>query len=140
MKVGQSVMNKISLVGRLTRNPETRYTQSATPTAVTRFGLAVNRPYQKDKQQEADFFNCVSFGKKGEFIEKYGRKGRLASVVGSMRQNNWQGDDGTKHTTWEVLVEEINFLDKTNDAAVGETTAAPTPNIPPYDEEDDLPF
>ena len=83
-------MNKLSIVGRFTRNPETRYSQSATPTAVTRFTVAVNRPYQKDKPQEADLFNCVTFSKRAEFIENYGRKGRLVSVVGSMRQNHWE--------------------------------------------------
>ena len=134
-------MNKLSIVGRLTRNPETRYSQSATPLAITRFTVAVNRPYQKDKPQEADFFNCTSFGKRGEFIEKYGHKGRLVSVVGSMRQNKWEDEGGTKHTSWEVLVEEIEFLDKSNDAGAAEQgTAAPGVNVPPYDEEDDLPF
>lgn len=129
-------MNKLSIVGRFTRDPETRYSQSATPIPVTRFTVAVNRPYQKDKPQEADFFNCVTFNKRAEFIEKYGRKGRLVSVVGSMRQNHWE-QGGQKHTNWEVLVEEIEFLDKTNDNTTG---AAATPTqVPDYD-EDDLPF
>ena len=132
-------MNKLSIVGRFTRDPETRYSQSATPTAVTRFTVAVNRPYQKDKPQGADFFNCVTFSKRAEFIEKYGRKGRLVSVVGSMRQNNWE-KDGERHTTWEVLVEEIEFLDKANDNTAAPTGAASTPTqVPDYD-EDDLPF
>lgn len=134
-------MNKVSLVGRLTREPETRYSQSATPTAVTRIGIAVNRPYAKEGEQKADFFNGVSFGKRAEFIEKYGKKGRLVALVGRLQQNAWESPDGIKHSTIEVVIEEINFLDK-QEAAAGEAgSESATPSTPNFaDEDDDLPF
>lgn len=105
-------LNKIILIGRLTRNPETRYTVGTHPTAVTWVGMAVNRPYKKADQQEADFFNLVSFGQKAEYMNKYGRKGRLTSIVGYMKQDHWEDQQKVKHTSWSVVIEEITFLDK----------------------------
>ena len=69
-------------MGRLTKDPEVRYSQSADPVAVANFSLAVNRRFKKQGEQEADFINCVAFGKNGEFVEKYFRKGQMVSVVG----------------------------------------------------------
>ena len=105
-------LNKILLIGRLTRDPETRYTVDTQPKAITRVGIEVNRPYKKGDQQEADFFNLVSFGQKAEFINKYGKKGRLTSIVGYMKQSQWEDQQKVKHTTWDVIVEEVTFLDK----------------------------
>lgn len=132
-------MNKITLVGRMVRKPETRYAQSAELMAVTRVSVAVNRPYRKDKQQEADFFNCVAFGKRGEYIEKYGDKGRLVSIVGTMRQGTWE-KDGEKHTSWDVIVEELNFLDKYNGSSETGTEQPTQSNPPNFYDDDDLPF
>ena len=73
-------MNKVQLTGRLTRNPEIRYSQSAEPVAVTRFGVAVNRKFKKDGEQDVDFINCVVFGKLAEFIGKYFTKGKMIGM------------------------------------------------------------
>ena len=105
-------MNKVQLTGRLTRNPEIRYSQSAEPVAVTRFGIAVNRKFKKDGEQDVDFINCVVFGKLAEFIGKYFTKGKMIGIVGSIITNSWTDDKGQKHYSTEVKVEEAEFLEK----------------------------
>ena len=105
-------MNKVQLTGRLTRNPEIRYSQSAEPVAVTRFGVAVNRKFKKDGEQDADFINCVTFGKTAEFISKYFTKGKMIGIVGSIITNSWTDDKGQKRYSTEVKVEEAEFLEK----------------------------
>lgn len=105
-------MNKVTLTGRLTRNPEIRYSQSAEPVAVTRFGVAVNRKFKKDGEPDADFINCVTFGKTAEFISKYFTKGKMIGILGSLRTNSWTDNNGQKRTSTEVLVEEAEFLEK----------------------------
>lgn len=105
-------MNKVQLTGRLTRNPEIRYSQSAEPVAVTRFGVAVNRKFKKDGEQDADFINCVTFGKTAEFISKYFTKGKMIGIVGSIVTNSWTDDKGQKRYSIEVKVEEAEFLEK----------------------------
>ena len=81
-------MNKVILMGRLTRDPEVRYSQSANPVAVARYGLAVRKQYVKQGEAEADFFNIVAFGKAGEFAEKFFRKGQMVAVVGRLQTNS----------------------------------------------------
>lgn len=105
-------MNKVQLTGRLTRNPEIRYSQSAEPVAVTRSGVAVNRKFKKDGEQDADFINCVTFGKTAEFISKYFTKGKMIGIVGSIVTNSWTDDKGQKRYSIEVKVEEAEFLEK----------------------------
>ena len=105
-------MNKVQLTGRLTRNPEIRYSQSAEPVAVTRFGVAVNRKFKKDGEQDVDFINCVVFGKLAEFIGKYFTKGKIIGIVGSIVTNSWTDDKGQKRYSIEVKVEEAEFLEK----------------------------
>lgn len=105
-------MNKVQLTGRLTRNPEIRYSQSAEPVAVTRFGVAVNRKFKKDGEQDVDFINCVVFGKLAEFIGKYFTKGKMIGIVGSIVTNSWTDDKGQKRYSIEVKVEEAEFLEK----------------------------
>ena len=102
-------MNNVTLIGRLTRDPETRYSQSAEPIAVTRISVAVNRKYKKDGEQEADFINCVSFGKTAEFISKYFIKGKMIGIVGSIVTNSWTDDKGQKRYSTEVKVDEVDF-------------------------------
>ena len=132
-------MNKIILIGRLTKNPETRYSQSANPIAVTRCSIAINRPFAKEGEQNVDFFNVVAFGKKAEFFEKYGSKGRLTSIIGRMQQNTWEDNSHVKHTSYDVLIEEINFLDKVEQKQQqAPINQAPNPGF--YEDEDDLPF
>ena len=87
-------MNKVILMGRLTKNPEVRYSQSADPLAVARYTLAVNRRFRREGEPDADFINVVAFGKQGEFAEKYFKKGQMVSVVGRLRRSDDQ--DGKK--------------------------------------------
>lgn len=105
-------MNKVQLVGRLTKEPEIRYSQSAEPVAITRFSVAVSRKFKKDGEPDADFINCISFGKTAEFIGKYFNKGRMIGVVGCIRTNSWTDNNGQKRKSTEVQVEEAEFLEK----------------------------
>ena len=104
-------MNKVILMGRLTRDPEVRYTQGDNTSAVARFSLAVNRRFKKDGEQTADFINCVAFGKTGEFIEKYGRKGTKFVVEGRIQTGSYTNKDGQKVYTTDVVVEQIEFAE-----------------------------
>ena len=97
--------------GRLTRDPEIRYSQSAEPIAVTRIGVAVNRRFKRDGEPDADFINCVSFGKTAEFISKYFTKGMMIGIVGTLRTNSWTDNNGQKRTSVEVQIEEAEFLE-----------------------------
>lgn len=105
-------MNKVQLIGRLTKEPEIRYSQSAEPIAITRFSVAVSRKFKKDGEPDADFINCISFGKTAEFIGKYFNKGRMIGVVGCIRTNSWTDNNGQKRKSTEVQVEEVEFLEK----------------------------
>ena len=102
-------MNKVILMGRLTRDPEVRYSQSANPVAVARYGLAVRKQYVKQGEAEADFFNIVAFGKAGEFAEKFFRKGQMVAVVGRLQTNSWEDQQKVKHTSIDIVVEEQHF-------------------------------
>lgn len=104
-------MNKVILMGRLTRNPEVRYSQGAEPKAIARYSLAVNRRFKRQGEQDADFIPCVAFGKQGEFAEKYLSKGRLIAVSGRLQVRNWEDNNGNKRTTIEVVVEEQYFAE-----------------------------
>ena len=116
-------MNKIILLGRLTKDPEIRYTQSNEPMAIARYTLAVNRRFKKQGEPDADFIPCVALGKNGEFAEKYLHKGQQINVVGRLQVRNWEDNEGKKRTTTEVVVEEQYFADskeKTLNEAVKE--------------------
>lgn len=104
-------MNKVILMGRLTRDPEVRYSQGAEPKAIARYSLAVNRRFKRQGEQDADFIPCVAFGKQGEFAEKYLTKGQMISVVGRLQVRNWDDNNGNKRTTIEVVVEEQYFAE-----------------------------
>lgn len=101
-------MNKVILMGRLTRDPEVRMSGD---TAVARFSLAVDRRFKKDGEQTADFINCVAFGKTGEFIEKYGRKGTKFVVEGRIQTGSYTNKDGQKVYTTDVVVEQVEFAE-----------------------------
>ena len=104
-------MNKVILIGRLTRDPEVRYSQSAEPIAIARYALAVNRRFKKEGEPDADFINCVSFGKQAEFIEKYFKKGMQIAVTGRISVRTF--DDATGQRRWmtDVVVEEAEFTE-----------------------------
>lgn len=141
-------MNKVILLGRLTRDPELRYSQGAEPMAVCRYTLAVNRPYSKDKEQEADFIEIVAFGKRGEFAHKHFAKGQMVGVVGELRINSYDDKDGKRQWSTNVVVSEQHFAgSKPQESAQGPSYAPPGvyPSAPqsfdPVEEDDaDLPF
>lgn len=122
-------MNKVLLVGRFTRDPETRYSQSSEPLAICRFGLAVNRRFKREGESDADFINCVAFGKTGEFIQRYFVKGMGIGITGRLQIRNWEDSQGSKRTSCEVVVEEAEFVEKkaSNNAYRDNSTFAPAP-------------
>lgn len=105
-------MNKVILMGRLTRDPEVRYSQGETPLAIARYSLAVDRRFRNNQDgQTADFINCVAFGRAGEFAEKYFRKGLKIAVTGRIQTGSYTNKDGVKVYTTEVVVEEQEFAE-----------------------------
>ena len=104
-------MNKVILMGRLTRDPEVRYSQNENSTAVARFTLAVDRRFKKDGEQAADFINCIAFGKTGEFIEKWTRQGTKLVVEGRIQTGSYTNKDGNKVYTTDVVVENCEFAE-----------------------------
>jgi single-strand DNA-binding protein len=103
-------MNKAILMGRLTRDPEVRYSQGEKQTAIARYSLAVNRSFKKEGEPDADFINIVSFGKAGEFAEKYFKKGQLVCVVGRIQTSTYE-KDGVKQYRTDVIAEEQHFAE-----------------------------
>ncbi|MGG7059237.1 single-stranded DNA-binding protein [Clostridium nigeriense] len=108
-------MNKVILIGRLTRDPELNFA-AGSGTAVTRFSLAVTRPFKKD---ETDFINCIAFGKTGETIAQYLTKGRQLAVTGSIRTGSYDAKDGTKRYTTDVVVDSFEFIGSGNNGGAG---------------------
>lgn len=104
-------MNKVILMGRLTRDPEVRYSQGDTPTAIARYTLAVDRRTRKDGEASADFISCVAFGKSAEFAEKYLRKGTKLVITGRIQTGSYTNKDGAKVYTTDVVVEDQEFAE-----------------------------
>ena len=105
-------MNKVILMGRLTRDPEVRYSQGDASTAIARFSLAVDRRFKRDgDDQTADFINCVAFGRTAEFMERYARKGTKFVVEGRIQTGSYTNKDGQKVYTTDVVVENIEFAE-----------------------------
>lgn len=111
-------MNKVILMGRLTRDPEVRYTQGAEPLAIARYSLAVNKRFKKEGQPDADFINIVAFGREGEFAEKYFKKGQMVSVVGRLQTGSYTDKDGVKRLTTDIVVEEQHFAESKRNQVV----------------------
>lgn len=109
-------MNKVILMGRLTRDPEVRYSQGEKVSAIARFSLAIDRKYKQEGQPSADFISCLALGKNGEFAEKYLRKGIKIVVIGSWQTGNYTNRDGNKVYTNECLVENFEFAESKNSA------------------------
>lgn len=103
-------MNRIILMGRLTKDPEVRY-GGANNTAVAKYTLAVDRRFKREKEPDADFITCVSFGKAGEFVEKYLRKGTKVVVEGELQNNNWTDKDGNKRYDFQVVTSGVEFAE-----------------------------
>ena len=109
-------MNKVHLLGRLTKDPDVRQSQGAEPVTIARYTLAVNRRGKKQEgQQEADFISCVAFGKAGEFAEKYLHKGTKICVSGRLQTGSYTRQDGTKAYTTDVVIEEQEFAESKAD-------------------------
>jgi len=102
-------MNKVILMGRLTRNPDVRYSNADTPMAITRYALAIKRKKGKESECEADFVDVVAFGKGGEFASKYFQKGQMVTIVGRIHQDVWEDKEKNKHYRFEVIADEQYF-------------------------------
>ena len=140
-------MNKVILIGRLTKDPELKFAPG-TGNAVTRFTLAVNRHMKKE---EADFINCVAFGKAGEVIAQYLTKGRSLAITGNIRTGSYDAKDGTKRYTTDVIVESFEFINdgKRNEVNSGQANRFNNANsqfndsyedMMPIDDDGDIPF
>ena len=120
-------MNKVILMGRLTKDPEVRYSSGDQPSAIANFSLAVDRKFRKD---EADFFNCTAFGKQGEFAEKYLKKGTKILLSGRLQNEKYTNKEGQEIRTSKVIIEEIEFAEskKTTQETPAETEWTPAEN------------
>ena len=107
-------MNKVIEIGRLTKDPEIRYSQGASSTCIARYTLAVDRKFKQEGQPTADFINCIAFGKLGEFAEKYLHKGVKIAVVGRIQTGSYTNKDNQKIYTTDVVVEEQEFAESKN--------------------------
>lgn len=141
------VNNNVTLIGRLTKDPEARYTQAAEPMAIARYTLAVDR--RKVNETGADFISCISFGKTAEFAEKYFRKGIKIGLRGHIQTGSYTKDDGTKVYTTDVVVDEQMFVEskasaESNNAPAEQSTPKAESNgfvfIPDGMADDELPF
>lgn len=144
-------MNLVILHGRLTRDPEVRYSQSNNPTAVARFSIAVRRDFARQGEPDTDFFNCVAFGKTAETIEKFFAKGTGIIVKGRIQIDTIEKDDRSKIHYTNIVVEGFDFAEKAKEQEIMEQPArqAPsqgvnqwTPNTPTnnFKDDNDLPF
>ncbi len=113
-------MNKVILIGRLTRDPEVRYGQGGSQTAVARFSIAVDRRFKREGEPDADFFNCTAFGKQAEFTERYLHKGIKMVVVGRIQNDNYMNRDGQQVYSVRVMVDELEFAESKNASAGGD--------------------
>ena len=99
-------MNKVILMGRLTKDPEVRYSNSEPPMAIARYTLAVKRARGKSSENDADFINIVAFGKNGEFTERNFFKGQMVTIAGRVHQSSWEDAEHVKHTVFEIIADE----------------------------------
>lgn len=105
-------MNKVILMGNLTRDPEIRYTQGEKSMAIARFSLAINRKFSREGETNVDFFNCTAFGKQAEFVEKYFRQGSRMLLVGRIQNDNYTNKNGEKVYSVQIMADEIEFAER----------------------------
>lgn len=123
-------------MGRLTRDVELKYSQSANPVAVARYGIAVRRQYKREGDPDADFINVIAFGKAAEFVQKYFAKGQMIAIVGRIQVRQWTDDQGNNRITTEVIAEEQHFAgSKSDNQPQGNQGFTPV-----HEDEEDLPF
>lgn len=138
-------MNKVIEIGRLTKDPEVRYSQgNQQPVAIARYSIAVDRRFKQDGQPAADFINCIAFGKLGEFAEKYLHKGTKIAVTGRIQTGSYTNKDGNKVYTTDVVVEEQEFCESKSQQSNNQQQTPPSVgtdfmNIPDGI-ENELPF
>ena len=113
-------MNKVILMGRLTRDPEVRYSQGENALAIARYTLAVDRRFKRDGEQTADFINCVVFGRSAEFAERYFRQGMRVTISGRIQTGSYTNREGVKVYTTEVVVEEQEFAESKRESQQGQ--------------------
>lgn len=137
-------MNKVILIGRLVADPEVRYSQGEKSSAVARYRLAVDRKFKREGEPEADFINCVAFGRNGEFAEKYLHKGIKIAVVGRIQTGSYTNKDGMKVYTTDIVVEEHEFCESKSSGGSGISHSQHTDNDGfmnvPENLDDELPF
>ena len=141
-------MNKVILMGRLTRDPDIRYTQpnsAQEQTCTARYSLAVNRRFNRDGEQKADFISCVAFGRQAEFAEKYLRKGTKIVLTGRIQTGSYTNRDGQKVYTTDVVVEEQEFAESKTAGQIAQQNPAPMTREDGFMEitdglEEELPF
>lgn len=140
------MLNKVILIGRLTKDPELRYTASNLP--VCSFSIAVDRTYARQgEQKQADFINIVAWRNTAEFVSKYFTKGRLIAVSGSLQTRTWDDQEGKRHYATEVVIDEAHFVDSKRDndankvgASFGDEPSRDIEGFTPIEADDDLPF
>ena len=130
-------MNKVILMGRLTRDPNVRYTQGAESTCVARYTLAVDRRAKQEGQQSAEFIGCVAFGRNGEFAEKYLKQGSKIVVTGRIQTGSYTNRDGNKVYTTDIVIEEQEFAES---KAAAERNQQQEPQPQPQPETDENGF
>jgi single-strand DNA-binding protein len=156
-------MNKVILLGRLTKDPEIRYTQSSEPMCVARFTVAVDKRFKREGEPDADFISCAAFRRTAEFVERYIKKGMMVSLCGSLSVRSFEDNTGQRRWMTDVNCDEVNFAEsraayEARMAKSGGSYSAPPSdfgggggNAPPepegfaaitqsIDEDDDLPF
>ena len=147
-------MNKVILMGNLTRDPEIRYSQGENSLAIARFSIAVNRRFSRQGDTDTDFFNCTAFGRQAEFVEKYFHKGSRMLLSGRVQNDNYTNSNGEKVYSVQIIAEEIEFAERKATADANATQSgnfgggAPEPNAAANDDfmnipegiEDGLPF
>ena len=143
-------MNKVILMGRLTRDPEIRYSQGNDQMAIARYTLAVDRRFNRNGDQTADFINCVAFGRSAEFAEKYLKQGTKIVATGRIQTGSYTNKDGNKVYTTDVVIEDQEFAESKGNSTESDSTPSGRPNPAnasadgfmsiPEGIEDDLPF
>ena len=133
------MLNKIFIMGRLTRDPELRRTQNGT--AVTSFSLAVDRDFKSQSgEKETDFIDVVAWRNTGEFAAKYLAKGRMAAVEGRIQVRDWQDKDGNRRKSVEVVADNVYFADSKRDSKPQESRTVDEPEFDEIEDDGDLPF
>lgn len=129
-------MNKVILMGRLTRDPDVRYTTGENPLAIAGYTLAVDRRFHKDGEATADFISCVVFGRAAEFVEKYFRQGLKITISGRIQTGSYTNKEGQKVYTTEIVVEEQEFAESKSSGDNGATYYPPKQTPPPAPADD----